>query len=556
MHMDESRTAYARRESVVICGVSHRAILSIQRSAFVSKEVSMKARWFMILCCVAVLILGSRLSWAQQPKYGGTLRVALPGELTFFNAHQGPAPGSNTFWVSNNIFNSLVSLTPPPDFEVVPELAKSWEVLDGGRTYVFHLREGVSFHDGTDFDAHAAKWNFDRILNPAVNSWVRPYYEEVDQVEAVDKHTLRVRMKEPSGALLTALAGYFQGIQMASPKSFETYGEEWVRHPTGTGPYKLAEWIPGEHVTLEKNPSYFKQGLPYLDTIEFRMMKDPYSPSAALRAGEIDFIARVPIQQVFILENSPGIQVVTGAEMAPVVALLNMRVKPFDDVRVRRAVGGYGIDRFKIAKLGFGGRAQPLVSVLASGVPDAIDLNDMYPYHPDESRRQLKELGFDEANPLQLTILVPNHDPTLSDIAALIANQLEKVGVKSQLILLDAMAWVERVLVGHDFEMVVSNWARLLDINMRSVSFFKGGASNYTGINDPKLEAMVRQWRRALDPEARKHLSADMQRLIAEQLYWINVTGYPVFQAYRRSVQNYPFDNQASLFLEQVWLEK
>jgi ABC-type transport system substrate-binding protein len=104
--------------------------------------------------------------------------------------------------------------------------------------------------------------------------------------------------------------------------------------------------------------------------------------------------------------------------------------------------------------------------------------------------------------------------------------------------------------------MVVSNWARLLDINMRSVSFFKGGASNYTGVDDPKLEAMVRQWRRALDPEARKHLSADMQRLIAEQLYWINVTGYPVFQAYRRSVQNYPFDNQASLFLEQVWLEK
>ena len=91
---------------------------------------------------------------------------------------------------------------------------------------------------------------------------------------------------------------------------------------------------------------------------------------------------------------------------------------------------------------------------------------------------------------------------------------------------------------------------------MRSVSFFKGGASNYTGIDDRKLEAMVRQWRRALDPEERKHLSADMQRLIAEQLYWINVTGYPMFQAYRRDVKNYAFDNQAYLFMEQVWLEK
>jgi ABC-type transport system substrate-binding protein len=102
----------------------------------------------------------------------------------------------------------------------------------------------------------------------------------------------------------------------------------------------------------------------------------------------------------------------------------------------------------------------------------------------------------------------------------------------------------------------VSNWARLLDINMRSVSFFKGGPSNYTGVDDPTLEAMVRQWRRTLDPEARKRLSADMQRLIAEQLYWINITGYPTFQAYRHQVRNYSFDNQAYLFMERVWLEK
>jgi ABC-type transport system substrate-binding protein len=516
----------------------------------------MKTRRLIPLGVIGALVLWSCLSWGEESRYGGTLRVALPGDLTFFNAHQGTASGSHTSWVANNLFNSLVSVTPPPEFKVVPELAKSWEVLDDGRTYVFHLHEGVSFHDGTDFDAQAAKWNFDRILNPEVNSWVRTYYEDIDQVEAVDKYTLRVRMKEPSGALLTTLAGYFQGIPMASPKSFAIYGEEWVRHPSGTGPYKLKEWIPGEHVVLEKNPSYFKKGLPYLDTIEFRMMQDAYSPGAALRAGEIDLIARVPIQQVFVLESSPDIEVVTGPELAPVVALLNMRVKPFDDVRARRAVGGYGIDRFRIAKLGFGGRTHPLVSVLATGVPDAIDLNDMYPYRPDEATQQLKELGFDDTNPLRLTILVPNHDPTLADIAALIANQLEKIGVAPKIILLDAIAWVDRVLANHDFEMVVSNWARLLDINMRSVSFFKGGASNYTGIDDPKLEAMVRQWRRALDAEERKRISADMQRLIAEQLYWINVTGYPVFQAYRTYVKDFPFYDQAYLFLEHVWLDK
>src|SRR4029434_4486184 len=412
-------------------------------------------------------MLWTGVDWAQQPRYGGTLRLALEGDPAFYNANQGPAPGGPAFWTGNNIWNSLLTITPPPELKIVPDLAKSWEVLDGGKTYVFHLEEGVKYHDGTDFDAQAAKWNFDHILDPEVKSWVRPYYEEIDKVEAVDKSTGRTQMKEPSGALPIVLAGYFQGVPMASPKSFETYSKDWVQHPTGTGPYILKEWIPGKHVILGKNPNYFKPGLPYLDTLEFRIMKDPLTASAAIRSGEIDLITRVPIQQALILEKARGVTVVTGPEMAPVISFLNMRVKPFDDVRARRAVGGFGLDRAEIARVAFHGRTKPLVSILAPGVPDAIDLNELYPYKPDEAKKLLKELGYDEKNPLKFTILVGNHDTTLADIAALIKNQMTKIGVDAKINLLDSTAVVDRVLVKHDFEMVVSNWANLVDINMR-----------------------------------------------------------------------------------------
>jgi ABC-type transport system substrate-binding protein len=104
--------------------------------------------------------------------------------------------------------------------------------------------------------------------------------------------------------------------------------------------------------------------------------------------------------------------------------------------------------------------------------------------------------------------------------------------------------------------MVVSNWGTLLDINMRSVSFFKGMQSDYMGIDDPPLEAMVLQWRQTLDAEARKKISADIQRRIADQLEWVNVSGYPFYQAYGKRVKDYPFYNQAYLFLEKTWLEK
>jgi peptide/nickel transport system substrate-binding protein len=516
----------------------------------------MQRRWLMLLSLGVALVCWSAPGGAQQPKPGGTMRIAMPGDMTFFNANQGPAPGYFTFWVWNNIFNSLLTMTPPPEWKVVPELATSWDVQDGGKTWVFHLAQGVKFHDGTNFDAQAAKWNFDRILDPEVPSWVRPYYTAIDRVEAVDTHTLRVHMKEPFGSLDTALAGYFQGIPMASPKSFETHGKDFVRHPTGTGPFILKEWSPGERVVLEKNPQYFKKGLPYLDKLEVRIMKDPLTASTALRAGEVDLITRVPMQQVLLLEKSPGIRLATGPPMAPTVAFLNLRVKPFDDVRARRAVGGYGLDRAEIAKVVFQGRVQPLVSVLPPGVPDAINLNEMYPYRPDEARRLLKELGYDEKNPLRFTIIVGNQDATLADMAALVKNQLAKIGVEAKITLLDQATLIDRFTVKHEYDMNVSNFGSLIDINMRSVSFFHGTQANYGGINDPTLEALVLQWRRTLDSEGRKQISADIQRRLADQMEWVSVTGYPFYQAYRERVKDYRFYDQAYLFLEQVWLER
>ena len=171
----------------------------------------MKTRRLVWCSLLVVVVLWTVLGWAQQPRYGGTLRIAWPGDPAFFDANQGPAQGAPAAWLMHNMYNSLLKLTPPPELNIVPELAKSWEVLDEGKTYLFHLEEGVKFHDGTDFDAQVAKWNIDRILDPEVKAWVRPYYEDIDHVEAVDTSTLRVRMKEPSGALPMALAGYFQG---------------------------------------------------------------------------------------------------------------------------------------------------------------------------------------------------------------------------------------------------------------------------------------------------------------------------------------------------------
>src|ERR671914_785790 len=128
------------------------AMCSTHDSKSEGREAGMHRRWLALCSLIGAVLMGLTPGWAAPPKAGGTIRLAIPGDMTFFNGNQGPAPGYNTFWVWNNIFNGLVTVSPPPEFKIKPELATSWDVLEDGKVYVFHLVQGTKFHDGTDFD--------------------------------------------------------------------------------------------------------------------------------------------------------------------------------------------------------------------------------------------------------------------------------------------------------------------------------------------------------------------------------------------------------------------
>jgi len=188
----------------------------------------------------------SALSWrvtmaghkgeSGTPKPGGTLRVAFASDIHAgrFQLNRLGPPGYESFWVSNNTYNALVTLDP--EFNIVPDLAKSWEIIDKGKEYIFHLQENVTFHDGTACDAEAVKWNFDDMLKQGPASWVYAFFTAMERTEVIDKNTFKVIMKEPA-ALLPMLAGYFHGVPIGSPTAVQKYGDNWGRHPVGTGSY-------------------------------------------------------------------------------------------------------------------------------------------------------------------------------------------------------------------------------------------------------------------------------------------------------------------------------
>ena len=191
--------------------------------------------WCMLLSLGCVLWT-PLLAWSQQPKSGGTLRVAWEADVTGLDP--AVSTGLQAFYIKGNLFNTLVTVDAELNF--VPELAESWEVQDNGQVYVFHLRRGVKFHDGTDFDAEAVRWNVQFILQPEHKAFMRSFLEIVESVEPIDAHTVKFTLKHPSFTLLPSLAQYREGVLFKSPTAYQSRDKSEAHlHPVGTGPFKL-----------------------------------------------------------------------------------------------------------------------------------------------------------------------------------------------------------------------------------------------------------------------------------------------------------------------------
>jgi glutathione transport system substrate-binding protein len=325
--------------------------------------------------------------------------------------------------VAGSLFNSLVTIDAELNF--VPDLAESWEIFEDGKVYVFHLRQGVKFHDGTDFDAAAVQWNSRRIVDPEEKTLDALYYNIIEAVEVVDAHTVKFLFKHPTRTLLPVMAADRTGFLQLSPVSYKKWGKEDVRlHPSGTGPFTLGKWEQNQIIVLEKNPHYFKPGLPYLDRVELRIMKEGITRVTALRAGEVDFANYVPREALERLSRDPQIEVLRGKDTQRIGTWFNQRKTPFQDVRVRQAVLGYGIDRPAIAKTALLGYGQPLWSFVPPGSRGQIDFGEQFPYNPEKARALLKKAGYDDKKPLQYTIMTHGAEASLATIATIMKTQL------------------------------------------------------------------------------------------------------------------------------------
>lgn len=295
--------------------------------------------------------------------------------------------------IIDNVYETLVDFADDRRHpsRIVPCLAVRWRLAPDRKSCEFELRRGVRFHDGTPLDAAACKLSLDRLIQPdhELAPGKRPYainYQDVEAVDVVDPHRLRIRLRRPSVLLLPNLAMFCASI--VSSKALRERGEGIATRPVGTGPFRFSSWRPDVNIVLERNDAWWREQRAGLRTIVFQQVKDWAGRRERLKAGEIQMTDDVVFQDIRALARTPGIEVEVCDGMNLCYLAMNNEKAPFDDIRVRLAVAK-AVDRERIVRLGYYGHAKPATGFLPDTVPGHRD--GVFPDHDTSGARRLLE---------------------------------------------------------------------------------------------------------------------------------------------------------------------
>ncbi|QQP92180.1 ABC transporter substrate-binding protein [Skermanella sp. TT6] len=442
---------------------------------------------------------------------------------------------TNDFRILMNLYDGLVRFRSGT-LEVEPALARSWKVSEDGRTYTFHLRDGVAFHDGTPFDAEAVKFNFDRMLDdrhPQHDTGPFPlafFFSAVERTEAVDPLTVRFHLKEPYAPLLSNLA-YPTGL-LVSPAAVRAAGKEFGRQPVGTGAYRFAQWESNAKVVLERNADYW-DGAPTLQAVIFRPLTDANTRLTELLAGGLDLMVEVPPDAVDLLRKAGGFTLYEQAGPHLWFLILNTREGPFKDPRARQAVN-LAIDKQALVDQVLQGTA-----TVADGIVPAAfewahdDTLEPYPHDPDRARQLLREAGAENA---ELTFLVAEGGSGMLapiPMATAIQADLAKVGLKVNI---QTYEWntylglVNQGLAGRA-DMAQMAWMTndpdtLPFLTLRTEALPESGGFNSGYYSNPEVDRLLVEARRSTDRNERADLYKRIQRIVREDAPWAFVANW------------------------------
>lgn len=464
---------------------------------------------------------------------GGTLVFGRGGDSTSLDPSR--TTEGETFKVTKNIFETLLEFEDEGT-AVEPGLAKEWDVSDDGLEYTFELEEGITFHDGTDFNADAVVANFERWADGDEEMF--PYYstmfggfgddEEhvIESVEAADDYTVEITLKRPQAPFLKNIA--MDMFAISSPAAIEEHGDDdYESNPVGTGPFKFVEWKRNDSITIEKNEDYWQEGLPKLDKVVFESIPDNAARLNALTAGEIDLADGINPSDGEQIEGNADLQLFERPSMNVGYLGLTVTREPFDKKEVRQAMN-HAINKEEIIDAFFEGRADIAVNPIPESIEGYNEDIEGYDYDPEKAKELLKEAGLEDGFDMELWAMpVPRpYMPDGEKVAEVIQKNLADVGITAEIVTHEWATYLELAEKG-DADAFMLGWT---GDNGDADNFIYAlldedniGSNNYTYFKNDEMHDLLIDAQTEVDEEKRIEMYKESQEIINEEAPWVPI---------------------------------
>jgi len=544
----------------------------------------MKKRIFLILLLTFALIVGMMASASAK----GVLVFGSSGDASRLDP--GDVTDGESIQRMDNIFEGLVEFKSGTT-EIEPCLATSWEVSEDGKEITFHLREGVKFHDGTDFNADAVIFSFARQYDtnhPYYQYGEWPYwgwmYGDIDKVEKIDDYTVKIVMKNINASIMTSFAMFT--VNIVSPTNAEKYKEDAFKNPCGTGPFKFVEWVKDDHITLEANENYWRERAS-LDKLIFKVIPDPSARLMALEVGEVQGIEypnpadldRIKANQDLVLMSQPGMNVgymamnegygyidenknaVRDIADEPLVKTPGY-FEPLTKKEVRQAIN-MAIDKQSIVDNLYMGTAIKA----KNGMPPFMlgyneDIED-YPYDPERAKALLAEAGYPDGFEVTLYVM-PVSRPYMFDppkIGEAIQSYLAAVGITVKFYQVDWGTYLQETMEGKH-QMCLLGWTGdngdpdnfmnvLYGANVCSI----GTAGNYAFYTNSTNQELLSAALGTYDEEKRAAYYKKAQEMIHEDAGYVYLAHSTQNIVFRTNVKGYVLNPTSRKFFYPVTVE-
>jgi peptide/nickel transport system substrate-binding protein len=517
-----------------------------------------------------VALFGGEMALAQKP--GGVLKVYFFDSPASMSIHEETTAAGQGPMMA--VFNNLVLFkqdVPQSGLQsIIPDLASDWSWDEDKTQLTFQLREGVRWHDGKPFTAKDIQCTWDLLtgktseklrINPR-----KAWYRNLEEVTTNGDFEVTFHLKRPQPAFIALLASGFSPVYPChvSPRDMRS-------HPIGTGPFKFSEFKPNESIKVTRNPNYWKTGRPYLDGIEYSIIKNVSTGVLAFLAGKVDITSPYYLQ-VPVVNDVKSQAPEAICNLVPVNVnrnvMMNREAPPFNNPDLRRAVA-LGLDRkafvdtLTLGKGDFGGVMQPPPEGIW-GMPSDM-LKTLPGYDPDvpknraEARHIMEKLGYRPDKRLEIKVSTRNVQP-YRDAAIILIDQLKEIYIDGELEPIDTVQWYPKVMRG-DYSVGLNLTGNGLDDPDQTLyeNFTCGAEGNYDRYCNPELDKMVDRQSMEFDQKKRKELVWAIERKLAEDaarpILWHNRTGtcwHPYVKGYTLMV-NSVYNGWR---MEDVWLDK